>query len=335
VTTGGQEVKKLEVPRFICVLAVLFGGGALVIQAGIDIYQSLNPKMDWPSYIAQAWQMTLPTGFAFVFAGFAGGLWRKRTWGTFFGGALLYVLATAFLIYTATNSMDFMANATVTHTHAQLTRQSDIRAIMDKQSEAAKSERKELVETLFRTYTTAKTQTDRDKALLRIQETTQAPVTVTPLDVEVVQVGSGGILNRWFGWRPEAVIEAKAISWPILSLIGKAIAVSLGVAFWPASAAAERWRRQLPTSSKLPDGQEIERKLTKQDARNDLIRMAEIGAKVESGRELADRWGVTESCVSKWLRDFRREGIIKRERHGKFMAVQAVQHVNGNGRVHA
>ena len=208
----------------------------------------------------------------------------------------------------------------------------DMRAIADKQNEAARTERKEVLESLFRTYTSTTTkQADRDKAFVKIQEMTRETVTIQPMEVEVVQVGSGGILNRWFGWRPESVLEAKAIAWPVLSMIGKAIAVSLGFAFWPS---AERWRSQLPKASKFPNGLETERKLTKTDAREDLIRMAAAGASVESGRELADRWGVTESCASKWLRDFRREGLIKRERRGKFMAVTVPVHINGNGRAH-
>ncbi len=333
MNTGGQEAKGLEVPRLVCALAILLGAAALGVQATIDIYQNVNPKMDWPTWLTQAWQMALPTGFTLIFAAFAGGAIKASRKRFAFG---LYVLVCGYLAYTASNSMDFLANQTVAHTQAQIVRQSDVKAIIDIQNETVRQERKEKTETLWRTYTTAKNQADKDKVLLKIQEATQEPIALQSAEVQVVQTGSGGILNRWLGWRPESVQETKALAFPILVMIGKALAITLGIAYWPPStAAAERWRSQLPKERNLPGFPETERKLTKLQARDDLVRMAEAGSNVESGRELADRWGVTESCASKWLRDFRKEGIIRRERRGKFMAVQAVPHINGNGKAYA
>lgn len=318
-------------------MAVALGTLGLGIQAAVDIYQAVNPAMDWPTWLLQAWQMSLPTGFTMAFAGIGGCLLYARRW---FVALILYALVGCYMAYTASNSMDFVSNQTVAHTRAALTREADIKSIVDLQNETAKEERKEATKELWRTYATAKTQSDRDKTLLKIEEITSKPLALQQTEVRVSKVGTGGILNRWMGWSPESVQEAKAVAFPILVMIGKALGITLGFAFWPPStAAAERWRSQPPKPGKFPTGMEIERKVTKDEARNDIIKACQTNARIESGRELADRWGVTESCASKWLRDFRKEGIIRRERRGKFMTVQAapssVIAINGNGRAHA
>jgi hypothetical protein len=321
----------IRVPKWVCILCIVLGSSALVIQAGIDAYQAVNPQMDWPTWFLQVWQMALPTGFTMAFAAIGGCLLFARRW---FTALALYLLVGCYMAYTASNSVDFMANVTVEQTRAQLTRQSDIRDISKRQQDLAAEERKQATESLWRTYSTAKSSADRDKALVEIKEITAKPLSLQAAEVHVVQTGGGGIANKWFGWSPEIIQEAKAVVFPILVMIGKALAVTLGFALWPQS--AERWRKQHPKSSEFP---ETYRKLTKDDARSDILKAAQVGALIESNNVLAERWGVTKSCASKWLSDFRREGLVKRVGHGKLIATQPpasaqVFAINGNGRVH-
>jgi dsRNA-specific ribonuclease len=327
-----EQRAPIRVPKWVCILAIALGSIGLVVQAVIDAFQSVSPSMDWPTWLLQVWQMTLPTGFTMAFAAIGGCLLFARRWLT---ALVLYALVGCYMAFTASNSMDFVANQTVARTQAQITRQADIRDISKRQQEIAAEERKQATESLWRTYNTTKSQADREKALIEIKEVTSKPLELQPAEIHVVQSGSGGIANKWLGWSPETVQEAKAVAFPILVMIGKALGITLGFALWPPS--AERWKKQLPKSSNLPRGSEIERKLSKDEAREDIIKAALAGARIESNRELADRWGVSEGCACKWLSDFRREGIIKRERRGRFMAVTApanVVAINGNGRVH-
>lgn len=332
----------IRVPRWVCALAIALGSTGLVIQAVIDAYQAVNPQMDWPTWLLQVWQMALPTGFTMAFAAIGGCLLFARRW---FTAVILYALVGCYMAYTASNSMDFVANQTVARTQAHMARQADIKDITRLQNETALKERTAATENLWRTYNAARTTSEKGQALLKIEEITSKPLDLQQTEVQVVQSGSGGILNRWLDWRPGAVQETKAVAFPILVSIGKALAITLGFAFWPPStAAAERWKSQRPKVGKFPDGLETERKFTKLQAREDILKAGKAGAQIESNRELSDRWGVTESCASKWLSDFRREGLIKRERHGKFMAVKVTAPdlngslpvaINGNGRVHA
>lgn len=332
----------VRVPKWACALAVFLGAAGLIIQAAVDVYQSVNPAMDWQTWGMQAWQASLPTGFALAFAAFAGALFFAGRWVVAFG---LYAIVGGFMAITGTNSMDFVTNHTVLKTRAHLTRQADVKAIAEKQNDTALKERKEATDNLWRTYNTAKSGAEKDRVLLKIEEITSKPLALQQTEVEVVAVGSGGILSKYLGWSPESVQEARAVAFPLLVMVGKVLAITLGVGFWPPStAAAERWRSQHPKVGKFPPGLETERKFTKAEAREDIIKAGKAGAYIGSNQELSDRWHVTESCTSKWLADFRKEGLIKRERHGKFMAVRVTAPdlagefpiaLNGNGRAHA
>jgi ribosomal protein S25 len=326
-----EQRAPIRVPKWVCILAIALGSIGLVVQAVIDAFQAVHPTMDWPTWLLQVWQMSLPTGFTMAFAAIGGCLLFARRW---FVALILYALVGCYMAYTASNSIDFVANQTVSHTRAAMARQADIKDITRLQNETATKERREATENLWRTYNAAKT-SEKGQVLLKIEEITSKPLDLQQSQVHVVHSGGGGIANKWLGWSPDTVQEAKAVAFPILVMIGKALGITLGFALWPPS--ADRWKKQLPKSSNLPRGSEIERKLSKDEARDDIIKAALAGARIESNRELADRWGVSEGCACKWLSDFRREGIIKRERRGRFMAVTAPANVialNGNGRAH-
>lgn len=324
-----QAGKGLAVPKWVCALSIILGSAALAIQAAVDIYQGVNTSMDWPTWLTQAWQMSLPTGFTLVFAAIGGCLLYARRW---FVAVILYGLVGCYMAFTASNSMDFVANQTVARTQAQIAKATAAKDITEIQNATLSKERREATENLWRTYVTAKP-ADKDKVLAQIKEVTQDPLALQAPSVEVVAVGSGGILNRHLGWRPEAVQEVKALALPLLVMIGKALGITLGFAFWPRRS-AEAWKASPPARLVADAFPENLRKLSKAEARTDLISMTAHGARVGSGRELSQRWGVNEGTVSKWLGDFAREGLIKREANGQRRGVVGTV-VHLNGRAHA
>jgi len=319
---------KLEMPKWVCILGIGLGAVALAVQAFVDCYQSVSPDMDLPAFWAQVWQMTLPTGFTLVFAAMSGGLLRIGRW---FVAGCLFVLVAGYMTYTATNSMDFLANQTVARTQAHIAKQTQAKDIAEIKNKMAIDERKELRDGLWRTYATAKTSAERDKALAQIKESSSETVSINGTDTEVIPIGVGATASKYWGWRPEAIQEAKAIAYPILVMIGKMLGITLGFAFYPSTAAAA-WKSSTPTRLSSDDFQETTWKVSKDEAREDILSMIRAGASIQSGRELSKRWRVREGTVSKWLADFRKEGLIKREANGNSRAVIPAPHINGNGR---
>lgn len=317
---------KLEMPKWVCALAIALGAIALAVQAAIDVYQNVSPAMDWPAWCAQAWQMTLPTGFALAFAAMSGGLLRAGRWKS---AGLLGALVASYMTYTALNSMDFIANQTVARTQAQIGKATAAKDIAEIKNKMVLDDRKEKTDNLWRTYSVAKTSGDREKALAQIKEVTQEPLPLEQTDVEVVQVGIGGTANRLFGWRVEAIQEAKALAYPVLVMIGKALGITLGFAFWPAPS-PERWRESPPTRLAISTSQETVRKLSYDEAKDDLLSMIAVGARVGSQKELSERWGVGEGTVSKWVPKLKRDGVpIRTEMNGNKRAIVSATHING------
>jgi hypothetical protein len=325
---------KLEMPKWVCILGIALGAVALAVQAFVDCYQNVSPDMDHAAFWGQIWNMTLPTGFALVFASMSGSLLRVGRWKHVLAGACMFVLVAGYMIYTATNSMDFLANQTVLRTQTQIRKATSDKDIAEIRNQLAISERKERQENLWRTYMSAKG-SDKDKALAEIKAAGQETLDLKQTDISVVQIGVGGTAQRFFGWRPEAIQEVKAIAFPILVMIGKMLGITLGFAFYPATA-ADAWKTASPLRVSREGFQETTRKLSLsyEDACMDLRAMVAAGAGIDSQRELADRWGVSKGQVTKWKPKFRRDGIpFDTVANGNKRAIVAAPHHNGNGRV--
>jgi hypothetical protein len=323
---------KWQFPRWLCASAIILGSAALIIQAIIDIYQGINPAMDQVARVTQIWQMSLPTGFTMVFAAFGGLLLNARRW---FMAFCLYALVGCYMAFTASNSMDFMANQTVAVTQAKAAQQTVSKDVAEIKNRLALEERKDMHEGLWRTYATAKTPEAQARILAQIKAASGEALNLQQPEIEVVPIGVGGTANKYLGWRPEAIQEAKVLAFPILMMIGKALGITLGFACWP-NTAAERWR-EAPAFRASPDPfRERTRKVSYADARDDLLSMIQAGAHVASQRELSDRWCVPEGTVSKWMSKIKREGLpLRIEANGNKRAIVAAPHVNGNGRAHA
>jgi len=322
---------KLEMPKWVCVLAIALGSVALAVQCAVDIYQGLSNSMDRGAMAAQVWQMSLPTGFTLVFAAMAGCLWRAGGWKKVGAGIGLFGLVVGYMTYTALNSMDFLADQTVARTQAHIAKQVQAKDIAEIKNKITLDERKERTENLWRTYMTAKG-AEKDKLLAEIKSASQEAISIESPDLDVAPVGVGGTAHRYFGWRPEAIQEAKAVAYPILVMIGKMLGITLGFAFYP-SPSPDRWKATPPTRLASPAFQESTGKVSYQMACEDMLSMLANGGRADSQRELANRWGVNEAKVSKWLPRMKRDGIpIKVEMNGNRRTIVAAPHINGNGR---
>lgn len=62
---------------------------------------------------------------------------------------------------------------------------------------------------------------------------------------------------------------------------------------------------------------------TKDEAKADIVQLFRNCATVGSQDELADRWSVDKATVSRWLRSFETEGIVRRERIGRCNMIAA------------
>jgi MFS family permease len=318
---------RFELAKSLCVLAVLVGVAAAAIQLAIDIRQGVTADMTDHERLIQIGQMSLITVFVVILGAIAG-TWVSN--GHWKWAACLYAVASVCMAVTASNGMDFLANKTVARTQAQIKKATAERDITDIKNKLTLDERKEKQENLWRTYLSARG-SEKDKVLSEIKAATQEAVDLKS-DVDVVQLGVGGSISYHFGWRPEAIQEARAIAIPIVTMVLKALLISIGFGCWP-NTAAKQWETSPPTRLAVAHFQESPQKLSKDDARKDIISMIHAGASIRSGRELSERWGVGEGTVSKWLGDFRREGLIKRQPNGNARGVIAAPHVNGNGRV--
>ena len=346
----------LHIPRWVCAGIVGLGAAALVIQAAIDVYQGTR-SMAWLSaeWWAQAWQMTLLTGFVLAFAAVGGCLLNMRAWGR---AGLLYILVGGYMAITISNSMDFVADNTLANREAQRAKATQAKDITEIRNATALSERKEMLEGVWRTYYSAKTPADKAQALAQIKDITKDGPALVADDIKPVLAGSGGILHRWLGWREDAIQEAKAIALPILIMIGKATAITLGFAFWPQLPPLRVGQTKANLSFKVG-------KVCKEDAQRDIVHLI-VTSKLDelelTAADMARRWGVTEPTAGAWVRQFTKDKLVTRTRIGegnrlvirpaaaaasKFTGAAKSAHLNGavnsgdnhapaiNGRAHA
>lgn len=341
-------MNRLHIPKWVCAGAIGLAAAALVIQAAIDIYQGTRSMPVYsPEWFTQAWQMALPTGFTLVFAAVGGCLINGRAY-WWAGG--LYLLVAGYMGITIANSMDFMVDNTVAQSEAQRAKATQAKDIAAIQNETLLQERREAVENTWRTYYAARTPSEKERALAQVQSVTKdAPTLIAP-EVQVVKAGSGSVWSRVFGWRQEAIQEAKAVALPILIMIGKALGITLGFAFWPQGGRLPEPVK--PVQTKVKFGLKVA-KFSREEARSDIIRLSVTGALDTmnvTGADMARRWGVSQPTAGTWLREFGKEGIVLRERVGERnrLAVRAGKSksvhsgdsmANGvampNGRVHA
>lgn len=324
-------------PPWVCVGAVLVGVVALSAQCAVDIYQGTNgftgfPKS--PAFWAQAGTMSLPTGFTIVFGVLAGCCFRAAYPKL---GCALYVMVGACMWITASNGQEFMTAQLVAPLEAARAKQAESKDITAIQNNITLQERKEKLENLWRTYTTAKDDKTKREIMGQIKDASKDPVTLQ--QSEAVPVVSGGFMSRWLGLPPEWQQEVKAALVPVVVAIGKALAITLGFAFYPK-------KGQLPpinagAQSKVFFGSKVS-KLSPEEARAYVTRLVVTGVLDEMDVTSADfsrQWGVSKPTARDWIERMAKEKLIVTVRSGKGnrLVVKAPPKANGhaNGKLHA
>jgi hypothetical protein len=326
-------------PRWVCVGAILIGVVALTAQCAVDIYQGTSGFTGFPhspAFWAQAGQMSLPTGFMVVFGTLAGCCFRSQYPKL---GCSLYVVVAFCMWITVSNGQEFLTQQTIAPIEAARAKQAEAKDIADIQNNITLQERKEKLDNLWRTYTTAKDDKTKREVMSQIKEASKDPVALQ--QAERVAVASGGFIARWLGLHPEWQQEVKAALVPVVIAIGKALAITLGFAFYPT-------RGQLPIpsgsrQSKVYLGSNIG-KFSPAEARADIVKLVVTGALDDAEVTAADfsrRWGVSKPTAGDWIGKFNREKIVTlvRGRKGNQLLVKPAPkpsvHVNGNGAAHA
>ena len=264
-----QIIRALYFPRWVCATAIAVSSVALLVQAAIDIDQgTAGIPLFSRQWFTQAWQMGLVTLFIIMLVAFAGRYLRA---GARWRAAALNVCVVAAMWVTVTNGADFMADNRLAITAEETANAAITKDIAEFKNKLILEERNEFTNNAWRTVYAAKTPAEKEKILRQIQALAKdgPPTLVTP-EVHVVRSGSGSIWNRWLGWRPESIQEAKAVVVPVLIMLFKTIGLTIGFAYWPAPG-------QLPEPAPRAQSKAYVNhvsRFTYHDARTDIIKLA-------------------------------------------------------------
>lgn len=306
--------ERITAPKWVCVLAIVMGAIAFGVQGAIDVYQFTQGVTDRVEFWAQVWSAVVPSGFGVVFSTIAGVLLYHRAW---FRAGLLYLFVGVVMAITTLNGIDFFSNATVAKTVAAQKRSTVAKDVADIQTDNAKTERREMLDNLWRTYTVTKKPEEKEKILGQIKTVTDSPMAIpSPPVVEEVRTGGGLILNRRFGVSQEILQEIKSVLFPVITLIGKSLAITLGFALWPRIQLYEDRKPQKPrffglgaASNDQNVNQNVSAK-SKEDALADLKGYFPTRAEDLTIAVLRRRWGVSKQSVYVWLKEWARQDLI-------------------------
>ena len=327
------RANSIEAPRWACLALIALGFVAGAIGAVMSARYGQRMTVDEEGWWTQGGSMYVVSATAFVLSIIAGAMLRTRHWlGVLIG---IGVLGGAFLCiaYTLSNSIGFSGHQVLGKSKLLESRQKVASDISSIQNDTIISERKELRESLFRTYHSIKDQAKKDDVMAQIKAINDTPVllTVPSLEVPIVDARTT-ILNKLLGWDSEKAQALSAAALPILLVAIELIGPFLGTALWSHRHDDQRHKDRPPKSGQLP---QTARQYTKREARADVIAMTEAGVEFGSNLEAASKWGVSPPLACKWLRDFRSEGLIRREwrdgLNGRTKAVVAPRRTNGNG----
>jgi hypothetical protein len=151
-----------------------------------------------------------------------------------------------------------------------------------------------------------------------------------PAKVAVPEAKRAGELAAVFGADPVKVEAAMVLLIPFLTTLFLELGaiICLGYGFRPSRKIANDNRPSVRDTEQTsfpidPDGGSRKRVFTRNEAQADVISLVERRKPIPSQDDLADRWNVTKSCVSKWLTLWEEDGLIQRESLGRCKTVRA------------
>jgi len=250
----------------------------------------------------------------------SGLLAKRRTFWGWVGAALLMAAAIGFTGYTVSNSTGYAGFQVYSKTRPVEARRKAAEDVASIQNQIAVEERKELRTAMFRTYLTAKSAADKEKALGQIEGMAQRPVTLAVPDAPEIAVVDprAEVAKNLLGMSMEKAQALSIAALPILLVVGEIMGPFLAAFLWPHAAPENpQWLKATL------------RQLSAREAKSDVLAM------IADGRELCvtefgERWGVNKGQASKWLDDFQRQGAIKKVRRGARLVAVAPARPNGH-----
>jgi len=294
----------LKLHRWQCVTLILVGLATLVSRAAMDVYQGVHGMPLWtPEWYVQIWQMLLPSIYVLIFSGVIGTAIHYRAWVV---SAFLVAGIGVFLFFSTANNLDFLSTQTIAKSDAARSKADQAKDIAAIQNEEALKERRELRESLWRTYTITKKQDEKERVLEQIKKVTETPVSLQQVQVEPVQGNGGAILQRLTGINSSVWAEAKTLALPIAFMICEIFAIALGVGAWPPAKVGLTGQDGIPpnTTENAQIWQMSANKLGKQESLADLRQIFPSRTHDLTAPYLAARWGLTGEGVRQRLKDW-------------------------------
>jgi len=237
------------------------------------------------------------------------GATSKRFW-----SGLLLVAAVAFSILSVWNALSFFGDQILGKAKLSEMQARNAKNIAEIQNDTTLQERADTRRMLMTTYVAAKSEQAKTLAMGELKGITDRPVALVAPSVEIaVADARTELAQKVLGWDRTVINGASVLGIPIVMALIELTFPLIGFKLWPA-AAPQNDRAQLPSAN--APLRETFRILSKAEARDDLLGMIARSEPLTHGQALARRWGVREGTASRWLSDFRREGLIERKQSG-------------------
>ncbi len=307
---------KLQVPLAICVGLIAVAWAVAIINVVVNIRNGSRLSVDDSGMVLNGAVVgALSLGPALL-ASTSGYLWSGRRWGWAMFAGLLAIPLVAFNLW---NSSEFVGDQMLGRIRQHEDRVTAGRDIAEIQNQETLRSKREAEERLWRTYLTAKDPKEQARIKTELAEIRGVPLAlIAPSFDSASTIGarSSWVAKR-MGWDRETVEGITPLMVPVLMQVVELFFSLLGFGLWPAKYSAD------PRGSNW-----INRRFTKLEAEKDIVELVASGGLIGSGIEMAERWGVSQQTACVWLRHFRRDGLVRRVRTGRSLAI--VRPTGGN-----
>ncbi len=303
------ETNKLQVPKAICVGLIGIAWAVAIINVIVNIRNGSRLSVDDSGMVLNGAIVGALSFGPALLASTSGYLWSGRRWGWALLAGLLAIPLVAFNLWNASEFVgDQMLGRLKMH-EDRVTSGKDIAEI--KNNETLRSKR-DTEAGLLRTYLTTKDPKEQARLKTELVEVRSATIELTApgLDATPSMGARASWVAKRLGWDKETVEGITPLTVPILMQIVELFFSLLGFGLWPQ-----------PSNGNSGVFTSVQRKFTKAQAANDVVDLATKGTVVPSGIEMARRWNVSPATACNWLREFRKNGLIRRERNGSRLAI--------------
>jgi hypothetical protein len=185
------------------------------------------------------------------------------------------------------------------------------RKIADMTNEEILRSKRDAEDKLLKAITTTKDPAEKKRLEEQLEHLQTRPLALIAPSFAGPSVGArASWLSKLLGWSMETVEGITPNVVPVVMAAVELFFSLAGFSQWPKA------QNENPSLSNL-----IKPKYQREDAKADVLAIVSTGGVVPSGAEAARRWNVSPQTAGNWLRDFRKEGLLKRERQGVRLAI--------------